>query len=72
MSVLTQSPVLSGQLERHNLPPGRKVPQRHKAYQLILLVVALTLIVVGFIVGLIILFRWADANDHCHWCHYAA
>ncbi|OAY73321.1 RHOMBOID-like protein 2 [Ananas comosus] len=57
-------------LERHNLPPGRKVPPRHKAYQLTLLVVALTLVIAGFTVGLIMLFRGAYANDHCHWCHY--
>nr|CAD1844530.1 unnamed protein product [Ananas comosus var. bracteatus] len=57
-------------LERHNLPPGRKVPPRHKAYQLILLIVALALVIAGFTVGLIMLFRGANANDHCHWCHY--
>ncbi|XP_020114771.1 RHOMBOID-like protein 3 isoform X2 [Ananas comosus] len=34
-------------LERHNLPPGRKIPLRPKAYQLLLLVVALTLIIAG-------------------------
>ncbi|KAF7139323.1 hypothetical protein RHSIM_Rhsim07G0154000 [Rhododendron simsii] len=39
-------------------------------YQCIFWVVSLILLIVGFTVGLVMLFRGVDANDHCSWCHY--
>ncbi|RWR76724.1 RHOMBOID-like protein 1 [Cinnamomum micranthum f. kanehirae] len=43
---------------------------KHKIYQYILWVLALILVIVGFTVGLVMLFRGINANDHCSWCHY--
>ncbi|XP_038978099.1 RHOMBOID-like protein 2 isoform X2 [Phoenix dactylifera] len=57
-------------LERHNLPPVSQVESKHKAYQKILWVIALVLLVAGFVVGLVMLFRGENGNDHCQWCHY--
>nr|XP_010919249.1 RHOMBOID-like protein 2 [Elaeis guineensis] len=57
-------------LERHNLPPASQVKSKHKAYQKILWVIALVLLVAGFVVGLVMLFRGENGNDRCHWCHY--
>ncbi|GAV76582.1 Rhomboid domain-containing protein [Cephalotus follicularis] len=43
---------------------------KYKMYQCILWVVSLILLIVGFTVGLVMLLRGVDANDHCSWCHY--
>ncbi|CAL9782606.1 unnamed protein product [Musa acuminata subsp. burmannicoides] len=59
-----------GWLERRNLPPPDRVKSKYMAYQYILGVIALVLLVAGFIVGLVMLFRGVNGNDHCHWCHY--
>lgn len=59
-----------GWLERRNLPPADQVKSKYMAYQYILGVIALVLLVAGFIVGLVMLFRGVNGNDHCHWCHY--
>ncbi|ONK73388.1 uncharacterized protein A4U43_C04F30970 [Asparagus officinalis] len=59
-----------GWIERRNLPPASQVKSKHKAYQYVLCVIALLLLIVGFIVGLVMLFRGESGNDHCHWCHY--
>ncbi|XP_073002529.1 RHOMBOID-like protein 2 [Typha latifolia] len=59
-----------GWLEHHNPPPGSKAMSKYMAYQYILWFVALILLIVGFAIGLIMLFRGVNANNHCHWCHY--
>ncbi|KAL6882655.1 hypothetical protein ACP4OV_011345 [Aristida adscensionis] len=51
-------------------PFGAKSKSKYKAYQIILLVVALILLIAGFAVGLIMVFRGENGNDHCSWCHY--
>ncbi|XVF76644.1 hypothetical protein PTKIN_Ptkin13bG0283100 [Pterospermum kingtungense] len=43
---------------------------KFKTYQRILWVASLILLVVGLTVGLVLLLRGVDANDHCSWCHY--
>ncbi|KAL0309865.1 UNVERIFIED_CONTAM: RHOMBOID-like protein 1 [Sesamum radiatum] len=43
---------------------------KFKAYQCILWVLSLILLIVGFTVGLVLLLRGEDLNDHCSWCHY--
>ncbi|TYG37373.1 hypothetical protein ES288_D13G136300v1 [Gossypium darwinii] len=42
----------------------------HKAYQYLFLVIAMVLLIVGFTVGLVMLFRGENGHDHCSWCHY--
>ncbi|XP_058104814.1 RHOMBOID-like protein 2 [Magnolia sinica] len=59
-----------GWMERHNLPSAGRAPSKHKAYQYALWLVAVVLLVAGFVVGLVMLFRGVNGNDHCHWCHY--
>ncbi|RWW09520.1 hypothetical protein BHE74_00035247 [Ensete ventricosum] len=59
-----------GWSERRNLPPADRVKSKYMAYQYIVGVIALVLLVAGFIVGLVMLFRGVNGNDHCHWCHY--
>ncbi|XAR55041.1 hypothetical protein NMG60_11030417 [Bertholletia excelsa] len=43
---------------------------KHTVYQYVLWVVALVLLIVGFIVGLVMLFRGENANKWCSWCRY--
>ncbi|KAJ4712994.1 Rhomboid-like protein [Melia azedarach] len=59
-----------GWAERHQLPAHARVKSRHKAYQYVLWFVALVLLIAGFTVGLVMLFRGENGNDHCSWCHY--
>ncbi|XP_077248558.1 RHOMBOID-like protein 2 [Tasmannia lanceolata] len=59
-----------GWIERHNLPPAAQVKSKHKAYQYIFLLISLVLLLAGFVVGLVMLFRGKNGNDRCHWCHY--
>ncbi|XP_074564893.1 RHOMBOID-like protein 3 [Curcuma longa] len=59
-----------GWMERHDLPPSAQVTSKYKAYQCVLWVLGLILLIAGFAVGLIMLFRGVNGNDHCHWCHY--
>nr|AIY60690.1 rhomboid protein Panut5887 [Pandanus utilis] len=46
------------------------VKPKHKVYQYIFWIIAAIILIVGFTVGLILLFRGVNANDHCSWCHY--
>nr|AIY60747.1 rhomboid protein Ginbi_RBL8c [Ginkgo biloba] len=63
-----------GWVNRRNIPPGYHVhghpKSKHKAYQYILWLLALILLIVGYTVGLVMLFRGDDGNKHCSWCHY--
>ncbi|KAF6154481.1 hypothetical protein GIB67_028373 [Kingdonia uniflora] len=59
-----------GWVERRNLPADVRVKSKHKAYQYIFCFGSLVLLVVGFTVGLVMLFRGENGNDHCSWCHY--
>lgn len=59
-----------GWYESRNLPADARVKSKHKAYQYVLLLIALALLITGFTVGLVMLFRGVNGNDHCSWCHY--
>ncbi|XP_023533312.1 RHOMBOID-like protein 2 [Cucurbita pepo subsp. pepo] len=57
-------------IERHHLPPSAQRVPKYKIYQYILWIVAAILLVAGFTVGLVMLFRGENGNKHCSWCHY--
>ncbi|XP_010278573.1 PREDICTED: RHOMBOID-like protein 2 [Nelumbo nucifera] len=59
-----------GWIERHNLPANARVKSKYKAYQYVLWLVALILLIAGFVVGLVMLFKGENGNKHCSWCHY--
>ncbi|EOY34013.1 hypothetical protein QUC31_018638 [Theobroma cacao] len=62
-----------GYVSQKDVPPGYIVPSRkpkHKPYQYVLWVISLILLIVGYIVGLVLLLRGVNMNDHCSWCHY--
>ncbi|XP_022965103.1 RHOMBOID-like protein 2 [Cucurbita maxima] len=59
-----------GWMERRHLPASSRAVSKHKAYQYILCFVALALLIAGFTIGLVMLFRGENGNNHCRWCHY--
>ncbi|CAN4127531.1 unnamed protein product [Withania somnifera] len=59
-----------GWLERQHLPAEARLKSKYKAYQYVLLLIASVLLIVGFTVGLVMLFRGVKANEHCGWCRY--
>uniref|UniRef100_J3N476 RHOMBOID-like protein n=1 Tax=Oryza brachyantha TaxID=4533 RepID=J3N476_ORYBR len=60
-----------GWMQRYVLPSSVKyASKKYLAYQWILLAVASILAVIGFAVGLSMLFRGVNANERCQWCHY--
>ncbi|KAI3916666.1 hypothetical protein MKW92_047413 [Papaver armeniacum] len=63
-----------GWVNQRNVPPriaaAAPAKTKHKTYQYVLWVTALILLIVGFTVGLVLLFRGFDGNKHCSWCHY--
>ncbi|CAN4085192.1 unnamed protein product [Withania somnifera] len=67
--VLLPRPQL-GWMERCNLPAGIRVNSKYKAYQYVLGLLSLIMLVAGFTVGLVMLFRGVNGYDHCQWCHY--
>ncbi|KAL3536406.1 hypothetical protein ACH5RR_004867 [Cinchona calisaya] len=50
--------------------PSSSRNRKFRAYQCILWVLSLILLIVGFTLGLVLLLRGVDLNDHCSWCHY--
>lgn len=58
--------------QRHASPAYDSAPvkSKFKTYQCVLWVISLILVIVGLTVGLVMLLRGVDANDHCSWCHY--
>ncbi|KAH1106265.1 hypothetical protein J1N35_010033 [Gossypium stocksii] len=59
-----------GWVQRQHFPAGAPVKSKHRAYQYVFWVIAVVLVIVGFTVGLVMLFRGENGNDHCSWCHY--
>ncbi|KAG6721159.1 hypothetical protein I3842_03G098700 [Carya illinoinensis] len=59
-----------GWSEPQNLPAGIRVKSKYKSYQYAFWLISLAMLIVGFIVALVMLFRGENGNDHCHWCHY--
>uniref|UniRef100_A0A6N2NDB1 RHOMBOID-like protein n=1 Tax=Salix viminalis TaxID=40686 RepID=A0A6N2NDB1_SALVM len=56
--------------ERRNVPSGGGVKSKYKAHQYVLWLVSVVLLIVGFTVALVMLFKGENGNDRCHWCHY--
>ncbi|KAH9602315.1 hypothetical protein KSS87_010897 [Heliosperma pusillum] len=59
-----------GWRERHQLPEHLRVKSKYLPYQLVLFVIALVVLIAGYTIGMIMLFKGKDGNDHCKWCHY--
>ncbi|XP_019706015.2 RHOMBOID-like protein 2 [Elaeis guineensis] len=62
-----------GYISQKNAPLGYHsglIKNKHKTYQYVLWIIAAIALIVGFTVGLVLLFRGVNANDHCSWCHY--
>lgn len=59
-----------GWIERHNLPAGVRVKSKYKPYQYVLWVVSLVLLISGFTIGVVMLFRGVNGYERCHWCRY--
>ncbi|XP_048325864.2 RHOMBOID-like protein 3 [Ziziphus jujuba] len=59
-----------GWLEQQNLPSNVHLKSKYKTYQYVLWILSVALLVVGFTVALVMLFKGENGNDHCHWCHY--
>ncbi|MBA0646661.1 hypothetical protein Goklo_014608 [Gossypium klotzschianum] len=59
-----------GWVQCQHVPASAPVKSKHKAYQYVFWVIVVVLVIVGFTVGLVMLFRGENGNDHCSWCHY--
>lgn len=59
-----------GWLERYQVPEHARVRTKYLGYQQVLVVLALLLLMAGFVVSLVMLFKRENGNDHCSWCHY--
>ncbi|XVE79570.1 hypothetical protein DITRI_Ditri14bG0069400 [Diplodiscus trichospermus] len=62
-----------GYVSEKHVPPGYIAASRkpkHKPYQYVLWVISLILLIVGLTIGLVLLLRGVNLNDHCSWCHY--
>ncbi|KAJ3686744.1 hypothetical protein LUZ61_015908 [Rhynchospora tenuis] len=59
-------------INRKNAPPVYQAPKKrkYKTYQIILLLIALILLILGFSVGLVVLFSGVNLSEKCSWCHY--
>ncbi|CAG7911764.1 hypothetical protein BRARA_J02499 [Brassica rapa] len=56
-------------LAKEHMPQDRRLT-KYKPYQYILWLLSMALLVLGFVVALVLLFKGEDGNDHCHWCRY--
>ncbi|XP_028797438.1 RHOMBOID-like protein 2 isoform X1 [Neltuma alba] len=59
-----------GWLEQRNLPSNVRIKSKYKAYQYVLWIISLFLLIAGFVIALVMLFRKENGYDHCHWCRY--
>ncbi|CAN0910812.1 RHOMBOID-like protein 1 [Linum grandiflorum] len=62
-----------GWVSQKTCPPGFIAPpakSKYKAYQYVLLALALVLLISGFAIALFDLFKRVDVNEHCPWCQY--
>ncbi|KAH6759630.1 RHOMBOID-like 2 [Perilla frutescens var. hirtella] len=59
-----------GWLEGRRLPAGTRLKSKYTAYQYVLWIVGTVLFIIGFTVGLVMLFKGENGNDKCSWCHY--
>ncbi|CAH8295776.1 unnamed protein product [Eruca vesicaria subsp. sativa] len=68
--VLLARPQFKWLAREHMQPQGRRLTSKYKPYQYILWLLSLALLITGFVMALVMLFRGEDGNDHCHWCRY--
>ncbi|CAA0820525.1 RHOMBOID-like 2 [Striga hermonthica] len=59
-----------GWLEARHLQTNARLTSKYSICQYVFLIAAAILVVIGFTVGLVMLFRGENANDRCSWCHY--
>lgn len=62
-----------GWVNKKKVPHGyiaTHVKPKYTAYQYVLWTFATMFLIVGFTLGLVMLFRGVDANEYCSWCHY--
>lgn len=59
-----------GWLDGRQRPAGTRLKTKYTAYQYIFWIAATVLFIVGFTVGLVMLFKGENGNDKCSWCHY--
>ncbi|XP_047339302.1 RHOMBOID-like protein 2 [Impatiens glandulifera] len=57
-------------VESQHLPPAARSNSKYTVFQWISLLLSLAFLIAGFAVGLVMLFRGENGNDHCSWCHY--
>ncbi|KAG6399289.1 hypothetical protein SASPL_140765 [Salvia splendens] len=59
-----------GWLEGRNRPADTRLKSKYTVYQYVFWIIATILLIVGFTVGLVMLFKGENANNKCSWCHY--
>ncbi|KAI4377877.1 hypothetical protein MLD38_015439 [Melastoma candidum] len=59
-----------GYVRRKHRPANSQIRSKHTAFQYAFWLIALLLLVAGFAVGLTMLFKGENGNEHCSWCHY--
>ncbi|KAJ6943417.1 RHOMBOID-like protein 2 isoform X1 [Populus alba x Populus x berolinensis] len=59
-----------GWAENRHSPADGLVKSKHKAFQYVFMLAAAVLLIVGFTLALVMLFKGENGNDHCSWCHY--
>ncbi|KAK9053159.1 hypothetical protein SSX86_029789 [Deinandra increscens subsp. villosa] len=67
--VLLIRPQFSWQ-ERNHLPVDARSKSKYTVHQYVFWLLAVILLVVGFTVGVVMLFKGENGNKHCSWCHY--
>ncbi|TYI52572.1 hypothetical protein E1A91_D12G257900v1 [Gossypium mustelinum] len=60
----------SGWINPQHRPAGAAVIPKYKPYQYLFCVIAVLLLIVGFGMGLLLVFKGANGNKHCSWCHH--
>nr|XP_043639960.1 RHOMBOID-like protein 2 [Erigeron canadensis] len=56
--------------ERRHLPAEARSASKYTVYQYVFWLLSVIFLVVGFTVGLVMLFKGENGNKHCSWCHY--
>ncbi|KAI7738624.1 hypothetical protein M8C21_009810 [Ambrosia artemisiifolia] len=67
--ILLVRPQFSWQ-ERHHLPIEARGKSKYTVFQYVFWILSMILLIAGFTVGLVMLFKGENGNDHCSWCHY--
>ncbi|KAK9072932.1 hypothetical protein SSX86_009368 [Deinandra increscens subsp. villosa] len=67
--VLLVRPQFSWQ-ERNHLPIEARGKSKYTVFQYVFWILSMIFLIAGFAVGLVMLFKGENGNDHCSWCHY--